>query len=77
MTLQVRDREKLKKILDLSDRLGELRQRVREDGTSIKPADLGEEVRSIAGSVVTIGLPGALGILAAGHMTLPEGSSSD
>ncbi len=72
MALEVRDREKLRKILDLSDRLGELRQRVREDGSSVKPADLGEEVRDIAGSVVTIGLPGALGILASGHKLSPQ-----
>lgn len=72
LTLAVKEREKLRKILDLSDRLGELRLRVREDGTSIPTTDLGEEVRSIAGSVVTIGLPGALGALAAEHRFAPQ-----
>ena len=72
LTLAVKEREKLRKILDLSDRLGELRLRVREDGTSIPTTDLGEEVRSIAGSVVTIGLPGALGALAGEHRFAPQ-----
>ena len=72
LTLAVKDREKLRKILDLSDRLGELRQRVREDGSAIPARDLGEEVSSIAGSVVTIGLPGALGTLAAEHKLSPQ-----
>ena len=72
MTLAVKEREKLRKILDLSDRLGELRLRVREDGTAIPTTDLGEEVRNIAGSVVTIGLPGALGTLAAEHRFAPQ-----
>ena len=72
MTLAMKEREKLRRILDLSDRLGELRRRVREDGSSIPTTDLGEEVRNIAGSVVTIGLPGALGALAEEHRFAPQ-----
>jgi hypothetical protein len=72
LNLAVKDREKLRKILDLSDRLGELRQRVREDGSAIPARDLGEEISSIAGRVVTIGLPGALGSLAKEHQLSPQ-----
>ena len=63
MALGLKERERLKKILDLSDRLGSLRRRVREDANPADRKSLREEVISIAGSVVTTGLPGALGRL--------------
>jgi len=63
LALGLKERERLKKILDLSDRLGSLRRRVGDDGTPVDRKTLMDEVRSIAGSVVTIGLPGALGRL--------------
>jgi len=63
LALGLKERERLKKILDLSDRLGSLRRKVREDGSPVDSKVLLDEVRSIAGSVVTIGLPGALGRL--------------
>jgi winged helix domain-containing protein len=72
LTLALKEREKLRKILDLSDRLGELRRRVREDGSTIPVKDLGEEVREIAGRIVTIGLPGALGELGQAHRLSPQ-----
>jgi hypothetical protein len=63
LTTATHDRERLKRILDLSDRLGTLRRRVREGGPGLSPRDLTQEIRSIAGSVVSIGLPGTLGRL--------------
>ncbi|MHC4471035.1 MAG: hypothetical protein ACYTDY_17540 [Planctomycetota bacterium] len=64
MSKITQERERLKRILELSDRLGTLRRKVTEGGTTVSRKDLTEELRSIAGSVVSIGLPGALGRLA-------------
>jgi hypothetical protein len=63
LTHAIRDRERLKRILDLSDRLGFLRRRLGEGGDSLSLKDLRNEIRSIAGSLVSIGVPGALGSL--------------
>ena len=64
MKLTIHDRERLKRILDLSDRLGRLRRRMRDSEHLPTTTELKDEVRSIAGSVVSIGLPGVLGRLA-------------
>jgi hypothetical protein len=65
------DRERLRRILDLSDRLGRLRSRV-STAAGVASRDLRDEVRSIAGSVVTIGLPGTLGDIAKRHRLEPH-----
>ena len=70
MTLAINEREKLRRILDLSDRLGSLRKQLR-DGAS-PPRDFGKEIRAIAGSVVSIGLPGTLGRLASENRLGPQ-----
>jgi hypothetical protein len=70
VVLAQKERERLKRILDLSDRLGSLRKKVRE--TAMDRKGLTDEVRSIAGSVVTIGLPGSLGKLAQSHRLEPH-----
>lgn len=72
MTLAMRDRERLRKILDLSDRLGALRRRAGEGASAPVASEIGAEVRAIAGKLVTIGLPGALGRLAEAHRFSPQ-----
>lgn len=72
MAQTIHDRERLKRILDLSDRLGTLRRRVREAGSTLSSRDLTQEIRSIAGSVVSIGLPGSLGRLQKEHRLSPQ-----
>jgi hypothetical protein len=72
LALALHDRERLKKILDLSDRLGNLRSRFQDGGTPKGREELVREVRSISGRVATIGLPGALGKAAEKHHLGPH-----
>ncbi|MCU0724912.1 MAG: hypothetical protein MUE73_03855 [Planctomycetes bacterium] len=72
MSLTIQDRERLKRILDLSDRLGRLRRRLKDAEHLPTATELREEVRSIAGSVVSIGLPGVLGRLADDRHLSPQ-----
>ena len=66
------NRERLRRILDLSDRLERVRRQMRERVTDTASAELAGEVREIAGSLVTSGMPGALGRLAADHRLGPH-----
>lgn len=72
MSPTTQDRERLKRILDLSDRLGSLRRQVRDGGQGLSPRDMIQEIRSIAGSVVSVGLPGSLGKLQKEHRLSPQ-----
>jgi hypothetical protein len=72
LSLTIQERERLKRILDLSDRLGRLRRRLRDSEHLPTMTELREEVRSIAGSVVSIGLPGVLGRLADDRHLSPQ-----
>ncbi len=72
MALAIRDRERLRKILDLSDRLGRLRRRVRKNPSAYTRRDLTQKIGEIASRVAAIGLPGALGDLAGGHHLGPQ-----
>ena len=73
MKLALKDRMKLRKILDLSDRLGSLERKVREGQGRADPGDdLLKEIHSISGSVASIGLPGSLGRLAEEHRLGPQ-----
>jgi hypothetical protein len=72
LTHAIRDRERLKRILDLSDRLGVLRRRLGDDGEMLSLRDLRNEIRSIAGSLVSIGVPGSLGELEKTHHLGPH-----
>ncbi len=71
MNLTLHDRERLRRLLDLSDRLGRLRRRLREGSSAPTTGEVSEEVREIAGSIAAIGLPGVLGRLAADHHLSP------
>lgn len=72
LTTTTHDRERLKRILDLSDRLGHLRRKVRDGAPELTSKDLNQEIRSIAGTVVSIGLPGTLGRLEQEHRFGPQ-----
>ena len=72
MALALNDRDRLKRILDLSDRLGTLRRRVKEGAAPLTAKEQTDEIRSIAGTVVSIGLPGVLGRLERDQKLSPQ-----